>query len=172
MKVNAHAHSSLISAILVGGLLSACGQGASQGDLDRARAAGAADQAQKATQAALAADVQRLKADAAKRQESAAPAASAAPVAVPFASSASSASAAPALPSPVMTSCGGNTSVGPNTSCAFGQNVAVAYYDYSGGGTAHLQVYSPVTGTYYSMTCVPGVPVSCSGGNNATVYLR
>ncbi len=169
MKMNAYPHSSLIAAILVGGLLSACGQGASQGDLDRARAAGAADQAQKATQAALAADVQRLKADAAKRQASAAPAASGAPVA---AQAGSSASAAPALPSPVMTSCGGNTSVGPNTTCAFGQNVAAAYYGYSGGGTAHLQVYSPVTGTYYSMTCVPGVPVSCSGGNNATVYLR
>lgn len=169
MKATAYPHSSLIAAILVGGLLSACGQGASQGDLDRARAAGAADQAQKATQAALAADVQRLKADAAKRQASAAPAASGAPVA---AQAAPPASAAPPSPAPAMTSCGGNISVGSNTTCAFGQNVAASYFGYGGGGTAHLQVYSPVTGTYYSMTCVPGVPVFCSGGNNATVYLR
>ncbi len=47
-----------------------------------------------------------------------------------------------------------------------------AYYGNNTGGTAQLQVYSPVTATYYSMTCVPGIPVTCTGGNNATVYLR
>lgn len=65
------------------------------------------------------------------------------------------------------TSCGGGLQVGPNTSCAFAQNVQQSY-DSSGAG--EVSVYSPVTNQSYEMNCVPGDPVVCTGGNNAAVY--
>lgn len=66
-------------------------------------------------------------------------------------------------------SCGGGLSVGPSTSCSFAQNVESAYRGGSGPGT--LEVYSPVTGQNYSMTCnLNGNQVVCTGGNNASVY--
>lgn len=66
-------------------------------------------------------------------------------------------------------SCGGGLSVGPNTSCPFAQNVENAYHAKGGPGT--LQVYSPVTGQTYTMTCdLNGSQVTCTGGNNASVY--
>lgn len=160
----ADASSMLLLAVLGGTVsLTGCSHGASQADLDRARAAGASEQAQRATEASLSADVKRLKDEAARGKAAA---------------SRSTASAKPAAPAPAVppaasvTACGGNVSVGANTSCAFGGNVASSYYAYGAGGVARLDVYSPVTGTYYMMTCVPGIPVVCTGGNNATVYIR
>ena len=70
-----------------------------------------------------------------------------------------------------MTSCGGNPSAGPSTTCAFASNVEMTYYQ-NGGGSSSFNVYSPVTGLYYSMTRRAGVPTVCRGGNNAVVYLR
>jgi len=63
--------------------------------------------------------------------------------------------------------CGGGTVVGPNTSCAFAENVRAEYYR-SGGGT--ISVYSPTTGRSYTMYCSDGSPHACTGGNNAAVY--
>jgi glucodextranase-like protein len=63
-------------------------------------------------------------------------------------------------------SCGGELSVGPNTSCAFAAQVRGAYQR-NGAGT--VEVYSPVTQKTYFMTC-GGTPVVCTGGNNASVY--
>ena len=72
--------------------------------------------------------------------------------------------------SPVASSSGGNCgdglSVGVNTTCPFAENVRAAY-DESGPGT--VNVYSPVTGNTYAMTCSPGTPVVCTGGNDASV---
>jgi hypothetical protein len=64
-------------------------------------------------------------------------------------------------------SCGGDVSVGPNTSCPFALNV-VAEYQRTGQGV--IDVYSPVTGETYTMVCTGGAPHICTGGNNATVY--
>ncbi len=66
------------------------------------------------------------------------------------------------------TPCGGGLSVGPNTTCAFAENVRSAY-GASGPGT--VAVFSPVTNQTYSMTCNNQASgVVCTGGNNASVY--
>ena len=65
------------------------------------------------------------------------------------------------------TSCGGDLSVGANTTCAFAENVRSAY-DSSGPGT--VMAYSPVTNKTYAMTCSSGSSVVCTGGNHASVY--
>jgi hypothetical protein len=68
------------------------------------------------------------------------------------------------------TSCGGNLSVGPNTSCAFAANVQSAY-ESAGGGNTTVSVYSPATGRTYDMSCGPsGGVVVCTGGQGASVY--
>ena len=67
------------------------------------------------------------------------------------------------------TDCGGGLHAGPNTSCAFAANVKAAY-DEAPGASASVQVFSPVTGQTYTMSCAPaGNGVTCSGGNNASV---
>jgi hypothetical protein len=65
------------------------------------------------------------------------------------------------------TPCGGGLSVGPDTSCAFGENVYQAYEDY---GPGNVTAYSPVTGLNYTMYCSGSTPVVCTGGTNASVY--
>jgi hypothetical protein len=66
------------------------------------------------------------------------------------------------------TACGGGLSVGPNTTCAFAQNVEAAYRN-NGPGT--VSVFSPVTNQTYDMTCnSQSSRVVCTGGNNASVY--
>lgn len=65
------------------------------------------------------------------------------------------------------TPCGNELTVGPDTTCAFAENVREKY-DQEGPGT--FEVYSPVTEKTYSMTCAQGTPVVCTGGNNAAVY--
>lgn len=69
------------------------------------------------------------------------------------------------------TSCGGGLSVNGNTSCTFAENVR-AELNSVGGGSATINVYSPVTGATYTMRCTAGVTTICRGGNNATVYIR
>jgi hypothetical protein len=155
----------VILAVGVSMSLSGCGK-ASQADLERAKAAGASEEAakqkdklQQDAQARLAAEVKKLQQDAAKAKKDAAK---------PQSNPAPGAKSAPAKSG---TSCGGNLSVGPNTSCAFAANVEAAYYG-EGGGTKRVAVYSPVTGRYYTMSCVAGIPSVCRGGNNAVVYIR
>ncbi len=68
------------------------------------------------------------------------------------------------------TSCGGDLSVGPSTSCAFAANVRAAYQR-SGGGNVLIKAFSPVTNTTYEMACgSTGSTVVCTGGNNASVF--
>jgi hypothetical protein len=85
--------------------------------------------------------------------------------------SSSSRSSSPA-PTPVPSSgsnCGGGLHAGPNTTCAFAQNVRRAWGE-APGATNTLRVYSPVTGQTYTMNCSPaGGGITCSGGNNASV---
>jgi hypothetical protein len=81
--------------------------------------------------------------------------------------SASSSSPAPSSPAPSSrTSCGGDLSAGPNTSCPFAENVRASYP----GSSAPFDVYSSVTGRSYTMQCTTGSPHVCTGGNNASVY--
>ena len=65
------------------------------------------------------------------------------------------------------TPCGGGLSVGPDTSCAFAENVYQAYQNY---GPGDVSAYSPVTQLNYTMYCSGSTPVVCTGGNNASVY--
>jgi hypothetical protein len=90
------------------------------------------------------------------------------PRAQPRGGGGSAPAAAPAASSG--SSCGGGLSVNSVTSCPFAQNVAETYR--GSGGASSIDVYSPVTNTVYTMSCGGGVPVVCSGGNGATVYIR
>ena len=152
-------------------LLSGCSQGASQAQLAQAQQSAAQAQAQKDTQASLSAQVQQLKDQAAKDAAAKAAAAQSAAAQAAALKAAQAAAAKTAAAQPQMTSCDANVSAAPNTTCAFALNVESAYYA-SGGGYSTVSVYSPVTGLYYGMTCTPGVPTVCRGGNSAVVYIR
>lgn len=86
--------------------------------------------------------------------------------------------AAPGWPTGVTQVCSDDLATGPNTSCPFAQNVAEKLLGiYSDGNlpdgqTFQVQAYSPVTGDMYSMSCVAGPIVKCTGGNNASVYWK
>lgn len=68
------------------------------------------------------------------------------------------------------TACGDGLSVNSVTSCPFARNVRDSYE--GSGGASTIDVYSPVTAQTYRMSCSSGVPVVCSGGNGAAVYIR
>lgn len=68
------------------------------------------------------------------------------------------------------TACGDGLSVNSVTSCPFARNVRDTYE--RSGGASTIDVYSPVTSQTYRMSCSSGVPVVCSGGNGAAVYIR
>lgn len=68
------------------------------------------------------------------------------------------------------TSCGGELSVGPNTTCPFAANVQAAYEEEVGTGSGVVYAYSPATGKLYEMLCTAGTPHVCTGGNDASVY--
>lgn len=145
-------------------LLAGCGSSTSQSDLDKARAAGASEEAAKQKQASVDAKIKQLEEDLAKaKTQGVTPSQSAAPGPAPQAQT--------QAPAARGSSCGGNLSVGANTSCAFARYVEAAL-SAAGGGSQTLSVYSPTTGKYYTMTCVAGVPTVCRGGNNAVVYIR
>jgi hypothetical protein len=77
---------------------------------------------------------------------------------------------------PALTDCGNNGSAevyaGADTSCPFALNVAEAY-GLNAGFTNTFNVYSPVTGLSYIMTCtVADNPIVCTGGNSALVELN
>lgn len=67
-------------------------------------------------------------------------------------------------------SCGGELSVGPATTCPFAENVRTAYGEELGSGSGIVYAYSPVTEKLYEMECTAGTPHVCTGGNNASVY--
>lgn len=57
------------------------------------------------------------------------------------------------------------------TSCPFALNVQTSFVTGPAGTPATLEVWSPVTSRLYVMTCTGTQPVTCTGGNNAVVYL-
>jgi hypothetical protein len=167
----------LVVLVSVGSLVLTGCSGASSSQLAGARQSGIDAQAQKDaiqrqqdSQAALQAQIDQLQA-AAKKARLARRKAAIAAQRRKAARPAPSPSPPPSPPASGETSCNGNVSVGANTTCAFAINVESAYYQ-SGGGYSTVDVYSPVTGLDYIMSCVPGVPVVCRGGNNAVVYIR
>lgn len=59
--------------------------------------------------------------------------------------------------------CGGNVFAEGTASCPFAQAVAASFR--SSGGSAELtDVYSPVAGVYYDLTCSGQAPVECVVG--------
>ncbi len=65
--------------------------------------------------------------------------------------------------------CGDGVYAGPNTSCQFAKNVREKYFSVP-GDSVEIDVYSPVTGKTYTMSCVKtGERVTCRGGNQAVV---
>ena len=165
----------VVLAIGVSLLLSGCSK-TTQADLDKAKAAGASEEAAKLKQktledeqARLAAEIKRLQAEAVKSASAAASAKATATQTVQGGTVQGGTGQQGTVTRG--TSCGGNLSVGANTTCAFAVNVRSAFYA-AGGGNVSVEVYSPVTGRYYTMYCVAGVPSVCRGGNNAVVYIR
>ena len=65
------------------------------------------------------------------------------------------------------TACGNDLAVGPDTTCAFAENVRSAY---EGTGPGTVMAYSPVTNRTYAMSCSTGGAVVCTGGDDASVY--
>ena len=63
------------------------------------------------------------------------------------------------------------TAAGQPGARAIAREFGAEYLD-AGGRNAQFDAYSPVTGQYHVMTCTPGVPTVCRGGNNAVVYIR
>jgi hypothetical protein len=66
------------------------------------------------------------------------------------------------------TDCGNGVRVNGNTSCPFARYVAEGY---RAEGPGVIRAYSPVTDDTYAMTCDSGDPAVCRGGNNAIVYV-
>ena len=156
----------LLPVAIVAATLTACSS-TSNGDLQRANAAGEAAGAAKAAASASAAAQQAAK-DAAQASLQAEVDALKSAVATP---PPATAAPAPAAPKATTTSCGNNVSAGGSTSCSFALNVADAWR-YYGNGTSNVTAYSPVTQEEITMHCVAGVPVVCQGGRAAVVYIR
>ena len=58
------------------------------------------------------------------------------------------------------------------TSCEFAASVWGEYIGAGGnGGSMTVRAYSPVTGSSYTMSCSGGAVITCTGGNNAVVYI-
>jgi serine/threonine protein kinase len=66
------------------------------------------------------------------------------------------------------TSCAEGLWVNDKTSCPFAKNTRSAYAE--AGGAHEIEVYSPVTGLTYEMTCSGTSLVTCAGGKDARVY--
>jgi hypothetical protein len=73
----------------------------------------------------------------------------------------------PSEASASQTPCKAGLAVGPDTTCAFAENVRSTFET---NGPGSYDVYSPVTERTYTMTCSAGAPVVCTGGNHASVY--
>ncbi len=132
--------------------LSACGgSGTSQDELDKARTEGAKEAEQQAKIERIEHQLKSLKHGHGAQNQS-------------------NSGSAPVPASGGGTSCGGSLSVGPNTTCAFAENVEYEYFSEIGSGSGTVVAYSPVTEKLYTMYCTAGEPHECTGGNDASVY--
>ena len=66
-------------------------------------------------------------------------------------------------------SCGGSLAVGPDTTCAFAENVRSEYENEFGEGSGTVYAYSAANNEIYEMFCT-AAPHECSGAINATVF--
>ena len=68
------------------------------------------------------------------------------------------------------TACGDGIYAGASTSCAFAMNVVGEYGSNPGAST--IRAYSPVTDQFYTLSCGTAANGGhvCTGGNNAAVY--
>lgn len=149
---------SLLSLLALAAALSACGgSDASQDEIERARTEGAVEARQQAKIQRIEEQLKNLKH---RRNGSQQTTTSSSTATAPPVTSSSGGS----------TSCGGDLSVGANTTCPFAQNVQSDYYSEIGSGSGTVVSYSPVTGKLYSMYCSAGSPHVCTGGTNASVY--
>lgn len=140
---------SVLAAIAVA--VSSCGSsGASQDELNEARTEGAKEAQQQSKIEKIEGQLKSLKHGHGAPNQSNTPSSSA--------------------PASGSGNCGGSLSVGPNTTCAFAENVEYEYFAEIGSGSGTVTAYSPVTEKIYSMYCSAGEPHECTGGNNATVY--
>ncbi|MBC7560253.1 MAG: hypothetical protein H7270_13080 [Dermatophilaceae bacterium] len=148
-------------------LLSAC-SGTSQSDIDKAKAAGASEEAARQKQKRLEDEQARIAAELKKLQQESAQAKSQA-----------------ATPGPAVAPPGrhaGTTGAGTGRHPLRRQRQRELQHQLCvrrqrqdrvlRGGTNTIDVYSPTAGRYCSMRCVAGVPTVCRGGNNALVDPR
>jgi len=177
-RLTAFAQQAVVGVATIAILLTGCGSGVSDTALAQAKQEAAQTQAQKDasatqqdTQKSLAAEVKKLKDDVAAKAAADAAQAAATKAAADAAAQAAASKAAAAAAAATRTVCDGIVSASANTTCSFAFNVANTYLQ-NGGGSATFYVWSPITTRYYQMTCTPGVPTVCRGGNNAVVYIR
>lgn len=136
-------------------LASGCG-GSSEGEIERARNEGAEQARQSERIERLREEVGELNGKGGGTGSSGSPS-----------SGGSSSGSSGSVAGGATSTCGDGVSVGPNTSCPFAFRVADAYRS---SGSSVVDVYSPVTGKTYTMTCTSGSPHVCTGGNDASVY--
>lgn len=77
-------------------------------------------------------------------------------------------------PAPARYSYGNYSAASSRTSGPFAANVYSAFvdaYNSTGSPNVTVDVYSPVTGNTYTMSCSGGSTVYCTGGNNARVRI-
>jgi hypothetical protein len=148
----------VVIALLGSVALGACGGGASEEELEKARAEGAQAERERAKIAEMEKEIKKL-----KRENRSGASGSG--------MSAGGAGSVSGGSGPVKV-CQDNVSVGPDTTCEFAMNVAGEYGSNPGAST--IRAYSPVTDQFYVMTCKPwnGTGTICTGGKGATVYIR
>ena len=139
--------------------LTACGHsGASQGEIAAAEKHGREVKAEKEKERKLEKAIRELKEERAQERRRP-PAGAPAPAPAP----------APESPGPSGTDCGGELTAGPETTCAFAENVRAEYEYEIGSGSGEVTAYSQANNEYYSMYCT-AAPHECSGAISATVY--
>ena len=141
------------------GLASCGGSGASQEEIAAAERHGRRVKAEKEKERRLENAIHALKKE--REQEKRRP-----EVATPAPSSTTAST--PSSPSE-RSSCGGELEVGPDTTCAFAENVRAEYEYELGSGSGEVTAYSEANSRYYSMYCT-AAPHECTGAISARVY--
>jgi len=148
-----------LAALFASLVLAGCGgdNGASQDELDRARAEGAKEARDQARVDQLQRQVKQLQK---QQKRSGGPSVTA-----------NGASSAPAPSMSPAKTCSGGIGASSATSCDFAFNVAGEYG--SNPGASRINAYSPVTGQNYTMSCVSmdGWTAVCTGGSGAAVFI-
>lgn len=149
-------------ALLATVVLAGCGgeNGASQDELERARAEGAKEARDQVKVSQLQRQVKQLQKQQKQQKQSGGTAGN----------SGSPAPAAAPSVGPAKT-CAGGIGASSATSCDFAINVAGEYG--SNPGASSISAYSPVTDRFYTMSCaaMSGWSAVCTGGSGAAVFI-